>query len=128
MHMAIKHPEKRAAQGIEIIHPIQIKANTRQFTAFKFPLQRPTAIVAPVIQCVVLTGNSNPVPIKIDTIEPNSAQNPRDGESLVIFEPRFDMIRHPRKNKPISIPAPPYANIHTGTSTLKMIVNINILR
>lgn len=56
------------------------KPNNLQLIAFAFPLHRPTAVVAPVTQCVVEIGRPSFEAVTIVNEVPNSKEKPRDGD------------------------------------------------
>jgi hypothetical protein len=61
----------------------------RQLMDRQVPAQRPTPTVAPEIQWVVETGSAKRVAITTVMAEPNSMENPHDGECSVMRLPQL---------------------------------------
>lgn len=84
---AYRNPEKEAAIGNVRSHARTKKGTGRQLTALREPLQRPTPMVAPTMQCVEETGRPRKEAVMMARATPSSMQKPREGEWSVSLLP-----------------------------------------
>lgn len=98
------------------IHEVKIFAIIFQFKSDNFLSRKLIPTTAPVIHCVDETGRPYLEQNEITRAVASSAENPLEGDIYVIFLPKTSMILIPYVERPTTIPNPPIARTHGGTS------------